>query len=79
MEAEKAMISATFFDGGREGAALSTKQGDEKQCPAHGRGMPWRDIGASRCHFYVELCERSGLVTRLETKQKGFPAGTHRP
>ena len=38
MEAEKAMISATFFDGGREGAALRKNNGMKNQCPAQRAG-----------------------------------------
>jgi hypothetical protein len=53
METEKAMISAKFFDGGREGAALRKTHAVKNQCPAHGQGMPWGCIGASRCHFYI--------------------------
>ena len=51
METGKAMISATFFDGGREGAALRKNNAVKNECPARGRGMPCGCIGAGRCYF----------------------------
>jgi hypothetical protein len=74
MEAEKAMISAKFFDGGREGAALRKNDAMKNQCPAQGRGMPWRCIGASRFHFSIQSFVKGACLSRdWRQSRRRFP------